>query len=257
MSKPKILFYDIETTPIRAYVWRLGKQVVRHGQLSVDHYITNIICITYCWNDGKKAKALVFDYETQNCKKVVQDFDELCKKADVIIGKNNMKFDNKQITTQRLLHDLPGMPDWLEKMDDLERHMRKHFALPSYGLDYFSDILGLGGKINMCMQDWINIVEKNEHGKASLKKMVEYGKKDIEDTRAIWNHCVKHFKPRYNHATHSEDHVCTNCGSNNIRKNGTRVAGKGKKQSWYCNDHGGFAGYTIINWKSGKEKVGN
>jgi len=248
-NKPKILFYDIETMPLKAYIWRLGKQVVRHQQLGKNHFMYNIICITYCWNDNKPAKALVFDYKKQDCKKIVQEFDELVKQADCVIGKNSDRFDNKHISLQRLVHDLPGMPDWLDKCDDLEKHMRRHFYLPSQSLDYISDILGFGGKIKMEMQDWINITEKNEFGPKSLKKMVTYGKKDIVDTRAVWNYCVKHFKPRLNFATFAGDHVCVRCGSSNIYKNGTRYAGKSRKQRWQCNDCHSFAGYTIINYK--------
>ena len=37
VKTPKILFYDIETSPLKAWVWGLGKQVLRHHQL-VDGY---------------------------------------------------------------------------------------------------------------------------------------------------------------------------------------------------------------------------
>jgi hypothetical protein len=151
-----------------------------------------------------------------------------------------------------------GMPDWGRFTDDLEKQIRKHFALPSYGLDYLSDILGLGGKDKMEFKDWVDILEptsKTIYNKA-LKKMVKYGKKDIVDTRAAWNHLEKHFTPRFNMSTFIGDFCCTTCGSKNLYKNGTRISGKTRKQSWQCKDHGGHAGYTVLQWNSSRKKIG-
>lgn len=252
-KKPKILFYDIETLPLKAYVWRTGKQYINYKQLEVKQY--NIICITYCWNDSKPGKALVFDYKTQDCTKVIKQFDELVVKADITIGKNSDRFDTKHINTQRMLTQDYGMPDWTAHTDDLEKQLRKHFYLPSFSLDYISELLGFGGKDSMEMRDWINILEQTKDGRKSLKKMVKYGIKDVEDTRSVWNRLSKHFKPKFNMATFAQDHVCVNCGSKKIHKNGTRQAGKTKYQNWFCRSHGGFAGRTPIKWTS-KSDIG-
>ena len=251
-NKAKILFYDIETTPLLAYVWRLGKQAVRHQQLHSKHDMYNIICITYCWNDGKPAKALVFDYDTQCCKTIIKEFDALVKEADYTIGKNSDRFDVKQINTQRMIHNLPPCPEWMDTKDDLEKQMRKYFYLPSHSLDYISGKLGFGGKIKMEFQDWIDIVEQNKNGKKSLKKMVKYGKKDIVDTRNVWNYLCKHFKPRLNMATHLGGRRCTHCGSVDIVKNGTYAAGKTYYQRYHCKSHGGYAGRAPISEIQGK-----
>lgn len=246
--KHKILFYDIETTPLLAYIWRPGKQFVGHKQLHKDVNMHNIICITYCWNDGKKAKALVWDHETKDCSKIVAEFDELVKQADITIGKNSDRFDVKHINTQRMLHNLQPFPEWSDTKDDLEKQMRKYFALPSQSLDYISAQLGYGGKIRMEFQDWIDIMEDTKgRGKKALKKMVKYGLKDIVDTRAVWSRLEKYFKPRFNMATHLGDVVCVHCGSKNIYESYVRVAGKSKYQIYRCKDHGGYAGCRTIN----------
>lgn len=253
-QKPKILFYDIETTPLKAWVWSLGKQVVRHGQLDENHNMYDCICITYCWNDGKPAKHLDWGYHKQDSARMFAKFDKLIKKADVVIGKNNARFDNRHLNVHRWLNGQPGMPEWIKWSDDLEKHVRKHFYLPSYSLDYISDLLGLGGKIKMQFSDWIDIVEKKN--KASFDKMIKYGKKDIEDTRAIWEHCESHFEPRYNAASKAGDLRCKHCGSQNICKNGTRAAGKSMYQHFYCNDHGGYAGKVLIKDNNWLGKIG-
>lgn len=250
MSKPKILVYDIETTPVLAWIWRLGDQTVRHGQLHKEFNVTKIICITYRWLHHKKSKALVFDIDKQDDSKIIKEFDEIIKEADVVIGKNNKRFDDKHINFRRFMHGLEPMPDWTKKSDDLEKQMRKHFNMQSYSLDYFSDLMGQGGKIKMEFDDWIQIVYNKN--KSRLNKMVKYGKKDTDDTAELIKKVWKYVSPQFNYSTFKGKHSCTLCGSENIKRNGTRVAGGVKKQAWYCNDHGGFAGYTTI-LKSGKD----
>ncbi len=256
-KEPKILFYDIETTLLKAWVWRCGKQVIRHDQLLDEANMWNMICITYCWNDGKPAKALTWepdreagDEGNRTCKYMIADFDKLVAQADAVIGKNSDRFDVKHINTHRMLNLDYGVPEWVTHTDDLEKQMRRYFALPSFSLDYFSKLLGLGGKKKMEFQDWIDIAE-NKPAKylKAFKKMVTYGKKDVVDTRSIWNYCSKHFRPKFNAATFYGEGCCTNCGSTNIRKNGTRYAGQTRKQQWWCKDHNGFAGYTTIAYK--------
>lgn len=249
IKKPKILFYDIETTPFRTWSFRLGEQYVGHKQIVKGDKI-DIICITYCWNKGK-AIHLDFGYEKQDSKEMIREFDKIIKQADITIGQNSDRFDVKHINTQRMLHRLPPFPDWADCTDDLLKQLRKYFNLPSNKLDYVSELFGFGGKMDMEMQTWIDIKEKNENGIKSFNKMIRYGKKDVIDTRASFNRIKPYIKPKFNMATFLQEHVCTNCGSSNIYKNGTRIAGKTRYQNYYCNEHGGYAGKCPIS-KTGK-----
>ena len=243
MIEQRILFYDIETRPIQAWLWSLGKQVVRHHQLVKDNDQYGIICITYCWNDDEPAKSLDWDFDKQDETEMVATFDKIVKTADVVIGKNSDRFDYKRINTSRWLNDLPPAPEWMYFKDDVEVQLRRHFALPSYSLDYVSQILGLGGKMKMEMQDWIDIVEKTDRSK--FEKMIEYGKKDIEDTRAVYNSIKNYIVPKFSVASKGQLE-CTNCGSRELKKNGTRRTGMTVYQFYYCNNHGGYAGRAPI-----------
>ena len=248
-NKPKILFYDIETTPLLAYIWRPGKQVVRHQQLQKGKWSRNhIICVTYCWDDDKPAKAIGWGYREQDTARVVEKFDSIIQQADITIGKNSDRFDVKHINAQRMFAGLPGMPEWANYTEDLEKQMRKQFNLPSQSLDYISEQLGFGGKIGMEFKDWVNIVEQTRgDGLLAYKKMLEYGCKDVEDTRAIWNHCLQHFTPKFNMATwNDKEMVCKTCGSSQIHKNGTRIGGQTIYQQFFCNEHGGYAGRAVV-----------
>lgn len=253
-AKPKILFYDIETRPLLAYIWRLGEQVVRHHQLSEHGDKYGIICISYAWNDGKPARVIHWGYNEQDSGHVVREFDKIIRQADITIGKNSDRFDVKHINTQRLLHNLPPLPEWTEYTDDLEKQLRKYFIFPSQGLDYISKELGLGGKVKMEFQDWVDIVEKKS--KKAFVKMCTYNKKDVEDTRTIWNRVKAHIKPKLNLSVFSGQFCCRNCGSRNLTKAGIKRNGRSTYQMWFCKGHNGYAGRVLIRSKLKVTKLG-
>ncbi len=258
MTKKKadvsILFFDIETTPLLGWLWRCGEQHVRHSQLKAPYDKYRIITIGYCWNDGLPAKTINWGWHKQDTASVIEKFDKIIKQADIAIGKNSDRFDVKHINTQRFLAGLPALPEWATRTDDVEKQLRKHFIFPSYGLDYVSSQLGLGGKRKMEMQDWTDIVEKKD--KKKLAKMDDYCAKDVEDTRALWNMIKAHVTPKFNMATFLDDQVCKNCGSSSIVKDGTTYSGRTRYQKFRCNSHGGYAGRATFKKDGSYGRIG-
>ncbi len=251
-KQPKILFWDIETKPLQAWVWSPGKQYVGHKQLVKDNAQFGIICVCYCWNDGKPAKSIDWGYDEQNTGALVEEFDKILKEADWTIGKNSDRFDTKMLNAARMFAGLPGMPDWTKYTDDLEKQMRRHFRLPSQSLDYISGQLGYGGKIKMEFQDWIDICEKNEDGMKKFKKMIKYCKKDVEDTRSLWDKLSEHFEPKLNKSVFISDGArrCRHCGSDDLRKDGIKCQGQSRYQKYACRACHRYAGRCAIRANS-------
>lgn len=251
--KPRILFADIETSPLQAWVWQQGTQYVGHKQLVSGYSRWGIICVTYCWNDGKPAKAIDWGYEEQDTAKVVAEFDKVAAKADIFVGKNSDNFDIKMLNAARMFAGLPGTPDWIRCSDDLQKQMKKYFRVPSQSLDYYSKELGIGGKIKMEMSDWIDICEKNENGKKSLAKMLKYGKKDVEDTRLLWHKLSEHFDSKFNSNAYYGNDVprCKwpDCGSTDLKRNGFSYGGGVKYCKYLCNSCYRYAGKTVVGKK--------
>ena len=142
------------------------------------------------------------------------------------------------------------MPEWALNTDDLQKQMRKHFYLPSYSLEYFAELIGLGGKDEMEFDDWVKIVEHND--KKSLKKMIKYCSKDVDITRKAWHKVLPHIIPKFNMSTFNQNLSCRTCGSKRIKKNGTRQRGKTRYQMYFCNEHGGYAGEAPVRQKEPK-----
>lgn len=268
MTKPRILFYDCETLPLKARIWQPGKQFVGHKQLLTGYEMWDLICIQYAW-EGEPVKVLRYD-KHGGTKGMIEKFDVLVRQADHCIGKNSDRFDLKMINALRMFHNLPGIPEWPDYSDDLEKQMRKFFRLPSQSLDYISKQLGIGGKNRMEMQDWVDVqdyrdsealraslsnakdlrvvcqhlykkspTELRRDGKRALDKMCEYGAKDTQDTMLIWDYLKTHFKPKFNRSLHmGYDIGCKSCGSSNVKRNGSKISGKTKYQYFMCNDCG-------------------
>lgn len=251
MEQPRILFYDIETKPLLAYVWKTGKQFVDQSQLKAGDDVIDIISIGYCWNDGKPAKVLDWGFKEKNSEPMIKFFDRQLMLADIAVAYNGDRFDLKHINTQRMLRGL--IPIGKVATDDPLKQVRNHFALPSNKLDYLSKILGMGGKHKMSLQDWVDIVEQRDEG--ALKRMVEYNKKDVEDLRDIYNRVMPYCAPKLNLSALQGAPACSHCGSHNIVKNGTRLMGLTRYQAYFCNDHGGFAGRIAMK-RDGTEGSG-
>jgi hypothetical protein len=97
----------------------------------------------------------------------------------------------------------------------------------------------------------------------SLKDMITYNKKDVEDTRYIWNYALKHFEPKFNMNTYyqykNNDSVlrCKVCGSTNIHKLGIKYTPQGTAvyQRYRCRDHGGEALKVAIQYHPAGKKT--
>lgn len=256
MAKPKILFFDLESSPLLAYIWQPGQQYVGYKQLKYGHSRWGIICITYCWDDDKPAQCIDWGYEEQDTGKVVEEFDKIAAQADLVVGKNSDNFDIKMINSARMFAGLPGLPAWALASDDLQKQMKKYFRMPSQSLDYYSKELGLDGKIKMEMQDWIDICEKTANGKKKLAKMIKYGKKDVIDTRTLWRTLSQHFDSKFNNARFNDLGLAckhADCGSTNIGPDGSCTSGGVKYKKYKCKDCFRYAGKTTISQLTGKE----
>ena len=160
-----ILIYDIETSLLLAFLFQLGEQRVSHDQLLDSMDMFGIITISYKWYGQKEIHTL----EGENA---LEEFDKIARTANVIIGKNNFRFDDKRLNTERLLKGLQPYMEFFHKSDDLESQLRRYFSFPSFSLDALSKHFGLGGKVKMEFKDWKSI--------AKLKLLQEFTKQFVK-----------------------------------------------------------------------------
>lgn len=272
----RLLTYDIETKLKQFFGFACGETVLRHTQLTRrSAHQHNIICIAAKWYDSDKVMLFKGD-------NAVEEFDKEARKADVCMGKNNVRFDVKYINTERMMQGLKPYPEWMDSSEDLEQQLRKNFNFTSQSLDYISELMGFGGKVKMEFQDWVDIhnyelledIEEFEYpisanqshvlfretratvirkGKAALKKMYFYNKKDVLDTEAVLVKVMPYI--RLKKSASMEGKGCTTCGSTNLV--GTKIISKGQTryQQFDCLEHNGYGGKATIRYNKQRNKV--
>lgn len=183
----KLLTYDIETSHMLVRTFYIGQRVsLQHKQIKVP---SKVITIQYKWAHEKKAKYLEWDRiddkydDARNFddSAMIEEFStNILSKADIILGQNSDRFDF--ITLNERAKAL-GLPLFNQKPSiDILKLSRKSFRAASHKLDYRSAQQGLGGKIPMCDDDWVDVEERNV---PVTKKMAPYGLKDTVDTEKL------------------------------------------------------------------------
>jgi len=233
MQKPRILFFDVETAPVLAWIWRSGYKInVSHDQIKKGQKF-DIICICYKWSDESKIHSLDWGVNKQDSTKMIEEFSKVIEQADIVVAHNADRFDIKQINTQRLIKSMSPL-DWPSSNDTLKQ-FRKYFALPSYKLDYIASLLLKTGKDRMVFQDWIDIVE----GKSpkAMEKMIKYCIKDVKMLSDIYKRAAKWFKPKLHVGVMNGLRArssCPDCGSQESSSKGRRFTATRVYQRRLC-----------------------
>lgn len=232
MREPKILIYDIETSPILAYIWRPGYNIsVSHDQIKEGQQ-TDIICICYKWHGQKKVYSLDWGVNAQNSQAMIDKFTKIVESADVVLAHNGDKFDLKHINTQRVLQGKNPI-NWPTSEDTLKM-VKKHFNFASNRLDYLAKTFLGAGKDKMSFQDWIDIVE-HKCSKA-MTKMIKYCKRDVELLDQVFSKIKPHviLKASRSLICHDTKDGCPNCGHLKSVKNGRKYLKAGVYQTHRC-----------------------
>jgi len=105
IKEPRIGVLDIETAPMRAYVWGLKDQNLTPAQIERDW---SIIAFTFKWLGGKDVVYVDLRDKTD----ITDDRDLLellwilLDKADIIITQNGKKFDSRRINARFIMHGI-------------------------------------------------------------------------------------------------------------------------------------------------------
>lgn len=237
VSLNKILIYDIETTRVKAWVWWSGKQFVS-GDSLIDE--PKIITIAYKWLGEDDITVLTWD-EKLSDKQLLEKFLKVYNSADMVIGQNNDRFDNRWVNARAMKYGLDV--NTFVRSFDIMRETKRLFRLPSYSMKYITNYLGIQTKLE---HEGIKMWEKIQTGtpeeqKEYLQKMVEYNRQDIVATEDMYLTLRKYM----GHKTHfgvlngQERFTCPNCGGKNVSLDKTTVTPAGTVQRvMKCSDDG-------------------
>ncbi len=166
----KILFLDLETTPMTAHTWGLWQQNVGLNQI-LDS--TQVMCFGARWYGQDKVTFRSTHHHGKQ--KMLDDLHALMDEADVVCGWNSTTFDHKHIKREFL--EAGMLPPSPTKDLDLMRVVKSQFRFPSNKLDYVAQKLKVGAKVKHSgFELWIKCMAGDAK---AWKEMKEYQIQDV------------------------------------------------------------------------------
>ncbi len=212
-NKPRILFYDIETTLAKSYHFGQYKQ-----NLSVKQQVQegHLLSHAWAWGDEPVVGSILTREEVLNHdpERLVIEAWSLLDNADVVVAHYGKKFDIPKLNGYFLKYGL--QPPSPYKVVDTKEISSKKFLLPFNSLEYLAKALGVQQKIdNSGIQLWIDC----DHGKQeALDEMLAYNIGDVEALRDVYNRLISWDNNGVNMALYNDEHtaLCTHCGSDDV-----------------------------------------
>lgn len=237
MSKAKIIFFDIETTPVEYYKW----QYDRNPFINPDGIKHDWTMISACWKiHGEKRVYSVAVTKPGNDYNVVKTLRDALAEADILVGHCIDRFDIRNLNTRLLYHGLEPLPPMLTV--DTKKMASKIGGFTSNKLDYLAKFLGVGEKIHVEYGLWLQVMQGS---KKAIAEMVRYNKHDVVVNEKVYDKLLPYMKshPHVGAMNGQDRHAsCPKCGSKEIKYNGTKFTAAGlKKQECQCKKcHGYF-----------------
>lgn len=233
MSEPKILAFDIETSPIISYSWGIWDQNIALNQINQDW---SVISWAAKWLDEKQVM-----YEDQRSKRDIKDDRDLVKgiwdlldQADIVVTQNGREFDQKKLNARFVYHGM--QPPSPYKHIDTLKLAKKHFAFTSNKLEFLTDKLCT--KYKKLKHDkfpgfelWRECLAGNQE---AWKEMERYNKHDVLSLEELYTKLIP-WDSSINFSLYRDDDVIVcSCGSTELHKRGFYYTASGKFQKHRC-----------------------
>lgn len=233
---PKILLFDIETSPNLGYVWGKWEQNVIENVS--DWYI---LSFSWKWLGEKNTHVLGlssfkgYKKDPENDKELVATLRELFDEADLIVAHNGDQFDIRKVNARMLVHGMP--PPSPYKTIDTLKVARKYFKFDSNKLDELARHLKIGHKAETGgFALWKGCMAGN---KKSWKTMLEYNKQDVILLEKVYLK-LRSWVTNFPMIGQSK-RVCPNCEAHKLQSRGFRFTKTQKIQRLQCTNCGGWS----------------
>jgi uncharacterized protein YprB with RNaseH-like and TPR domain/predicted RNA-binding Zn-ribbon protein involved in translation (DUF1610 family) len=209
VAKPRILFFDIETSNLRANIGR----VLCCG-IAFDDEKTKVLSLTDHMEQFKK--------DPTNDRYLLQDIYKEFLKADIVSGWYSRRFDLKFLNTRCLAHNMAPLP--VVSHLDLWESCRGAFALTSNRLQTFQEFTHLNdSKTRLDFEVWTRAQAGHI---PSLRYVEKHCYQDIEVLRQAYKKMLPFIKqhPTMKTTLNDKEHTaCENCGSKNVHRRGRYI----------------------------------
>lgn len=242
MTGPRMVFWDIENTPLILAQWSLYQDANTPENIIEDY---KLISAAWKWEDSDveaiawkntpdKKESPFFGRSDSN---IIRKLHAILSQADILVAHNGDAFDWRKFRTRCIELGLEPVPP--KAMIDTLKVAKKEFKFTSNKLGYLGKYLGVGEKVETPSGLHMKVIGRE---KGSLDKMVEYNKGDVLLLEAVYKKLKPYIRNHPNFALFIDDErpCCTSCGSTRIKKDGTRITAKGKQQLYKCTECGRY-----------------
>lgn len=228
LTKPRILFIDIETAPNIVTSWSLWIE----GMLSHDNLIQEryIICASWKWAHEKYVNAISINpNDPTNDLEVIRTLHDVISSADAVVAHNGDKFDMRWIHARVLFYKLPPLPPVIQI--DTKKIAKSKFYFNSNRLDYLAQYLGVGKKIRTEYDLWKGCMKGDVN---SINKMIKYNKHDVLLLEKVFKILKPYVPSKINYQLFTSRDSCTHCGSRKIQYRGYVYTKSNKYRRFQC-----------------------
>lgn len=237
-KEPRILVWDIETSPMISYNWSAYEsnalEIIEEPQ---------ILCFAYKWLGDKSVTVIgqcdLAGYKAgrNDDRKLVALIHQLFDQADIVVAHNGDSFDQKTAQSRMMAHGMkPPSP---YKQIDTKKVAKKYGRFSRNKLDDLSKQFGFGRKMeNEGWALWKKVLGGDKKAWETMKK---YNKIDVELEEKLYLHLRPWIQnhPSISVLTDRPD-SCVKCGSSNMRTGGFFATKVGRKKRYQCLDCGGW-----------------
>lgn len=251
-SPARILIVDIETAPIKAYVWRLWKQDVFIDQIISDWFMLSWSA-KFLGEDEVYYNGLEPDeVANEDDGRIVKNLWLLLDSADILVAHNGNQFDIPKMNSRFVVNGLkPPSP---YKQIDTKVIAKNQFGFSSNKLEALARTFGLEGKFDTDFDLWKRCLEGDVD---AMAYMVEYNCKDVLVLEEVYLKLRPYAKGHPNLDLYVDDDTpsCPHCGSKHIHKmeNKFFFTQSVKYETFRCTDCGAISrakqGLKYINKK--------
>jgi len=234
--EPKVLVFDIETSPMVVLVFGLFDQNVGLNQILKDRHLLSFAAM---WAADAPTKVIYRDQRNvkniADDKKICLELRDLLDEADVVVTQNGKKFDAKIVNARLAIHGIKP-PSPYKHIDTLTL-ARKHFGFTSNKLEYL-----LGKLCPKTQKDahknfpGMDLWKECLNGNAKAwEEMRTYNIADVIGTHALYKKLAPWGAGVDLNVYHGDAVFRCHCGSTDLTKRGYSFTTTGKFQRYLCN----------------------
>jgi DNA polymerase elongation subunit (family B) len=235
MSSPKVLVYDVETSPMLAFVWGLKDQNISLSQVKHDWHI---IAWAAKWLGDPASKTIYRDQRNakniEDDRDILKDLWKLLDEADIVITQNGKNFDTPKLNARFITHGM--QPPSPYRHLDTYQIIRRVAKFTSNKLEYLTDKLctkykKLTHKKFPGQSLWTECLKGNISAWNEMKK---YNVHDVLSTEELyrkiqaWDNSID-----FNVYGNSVQQAC-NCGCTKFIARGYAYTATGKFHRFVC-----------------------